>query len=384
MRRIAATCVLVALVVAGCSQLPGAGPSAAGIVGGGDEPAGLAYTVVDVNEPVLDLLAGRFKSSLAGTFGPNGARIAETIGIGDEVDVTIWEAANGGLFSSSAGQLVGGGSKSTQIPTQPVGSTGTISIPYAGSVQAAGRTPIEVKTSIEAALAGKAIEPQALVTVRRAASNRVTVMGDAARGGVVPLTVRGLRLLDAVAASGGVAAPVEEVTVELVRGGTTARVPLTRIISEPNENVYLRPDDVVALLQQPQLFTAFGATGANTQVKFPVTGITLDEAIARVGGLQDFRADPAGVFVFRYEQPAIARQLSPDAAQQGLQGGIPVVYRLDLKDPSGLFRAQRFEVADGDLVYVANANLNELQKFIALIGTINQPFLLAQRFESRL
>jgi polysaccharide export outer membrane protein len=50
-----------------------------------------------------------------------------------------------------------------------------------------------------------------------------------------------------------------------------------------------------------------------------------------------------------------------------------------MRDPRGLFRAQRFEVYDGDLVYVANANLNELQKFVALIGSATQPPLTVRR-----
>ena len=157
----------------------------------------------------------------------------------------------------------------------------------------------------------------------------------------------------------------------------SARVPLTRIVSEPEENVYLAADDVVAFLRRPQTFTVFGAAGTNREVDFPLTGIMLDEALARVGGLVDLRSDPAGVFVFRYEQPAVARALDDPAAQAA--GRRPVVYRLDLRDPKGLFRAKRFEVADGDLVYVANANLNELQKFVALVNGLAQPPLVVRR-----
>lgn len=378
LRVMVSVCAAVALATAGCTQLPAAGPSAAAIEAKSEDVSTLNYTVVDVDETALDVLTRRFSASLASSFGGSRRGGPEALGVGDEVEVTIWEAANGGLFSTSSGAL-GGGSKSTIIPAQPVSSAGVISIPYAGSIQAAGRTPTEVKGAIETALAGKAIEPQALVTVKRSASNRVTVMGDAARGGIVQVPAGGLRLLDAVAGSGGFNAPTEEIMVELVRGGSTTRVPMTRIISDPRENIYVRPDDVIALLRSPQSFTTFGATGANALVRFPVTGIKLDEAVARVGGLLDYRADPAGVFVFRYEQPAVVRALGASDAEIRTSDGIPVVYRLDLRDPKGLFRAKRFDVADGDLVYVANANLNELQKFVALVTTVTQPPLAVGR-----
>jgi polysaccharide biosynthesis/export protein len=365
-------CGLLALAAAACAQLPGAGPSSGRIVESAVDRSRMSYALVPVDEAVLDVLDLRRRASFAGTFGGSRGGTSETIGVGDIVVVTIWEAAHGGLFSTSSG-TVGGGSKSTTIPDQQVSSSGTIDVPYAGAIRASGRTPEQVKASIEAALEGKAIEPQALVVVRRSMTNTVTVTGDVVSGQIVNLSPRGTRVLDAIASAGGIGSPTEEVMVELVRGRSTQRVPLTRVISNPAENVYLRPDDTLALLRKPLVFNALGATGANTDVRFPVTGITLDEAIARVGGLLDLRADPAGVFVFRYEQPDIAAHFQAAAGIPASAAGVPVVYRLDLRDPKGLFLAKRFEVADGDLVYVANANLNELQKFVALIGTVTQP-----------
>ena len=58
----------------------------------------------------------------------------------------------------------------------------------------------------------------------------------------------------------------------------------------------------------------------------------------------------------------------PDAAT-------PVVYRLDLRNAKSFFLAQRFPVEDKDIIYVANAELNELQKFFTLVNTLTGPVI---------
>ena len=55
------------------------------------------------------------------------------------------------------------GHPGTRIPDQQVGSDGAISIPYAGRIKAAGRTPQQIEHTIEQRLADKALDPQALV-----------------------------------------------------------------------------------------------------------------------------------------------------------------------------------------------------------------------------
>jgi len=54
-------------------------------------------------------------------------------------------------------------------------------------------------------------------------------------------------------------------------------------------------------------------------------------------------------------------------------GRSPVVYRLNLRDAGAYFAAERFPVEDKDILYVANADLDELQKFFGLIGTLTAP-----------
>jgi protein involved in polysaccharide export with SLBB domain len=73
-----------------------------------------------------------------------------TLGIGDVVSVTIFEAEAGGLFvPSEAGARPG---NFVTLPEQIVDSNGNITVPYAGTIRAAGRTPTEVQQAIIEAL----------------------------------------------------------------------------------------------------------------------------------------------------------------------------------------------------------------------------------------
>jgi polysaccharide export outer membrane protein len=286
--------------------------------------------------------------------------------------VVLGLAPGGGLFSAPSNDRIGPGSRSASIPEQAVGPDGAITVPYAGRVRVVGRTPPQVEAEIVRALTGKAIEPQALVTVTRNVANTVTVVGEVTGGGRVPLTTRGDRILDVVAQAGGTKAPSHETYITLVRRGTAARIPMQAMLTNPSENVYVLPGDVISVAREPQTFTAAGATGANAVVPFDAIGITLDQAIARAGGLNDSRADPAGVFVVRYEQPHDYDQLGvrrPDAGTPPQR--VPVIYRVNMRDPNGFFLARRFPVRDKDIVFVANAASMDLQK----VMTILLPFL---------
>ena len=48
-------------------------------------------------------------------------------------------------------------------------------------------------------------------------------------------------------------------------------------------------------------------------------------------------------------------------------GKVPVVYRVDLKDPRSFLVAQHFPVNNGDVLYVSNAPAAELQKFLNIL-----------------
>lgn len=372
-------CALFASVtaLAGCGLTPSSGPSRDQMAQSvSSQPAsnGAApFAWVEVDDEALDLLARQPAPSLRGFFGDYRPAATQLIGVGDALQITVWEAASGGLFSTSDGGNVSPGARSSAIPEQIVGRDGSITVPYAGRVQAAGRTPQQVEAAVIQRLQGKAIEPQALVNVTHNVSNTVTVTGEVANGARVPLTQRGDRILDVIAAAGGYRSPVHETFISLTRGRRTARAPLQALLAHPEENVYVRAGDILTVESRPQTFTVAGATGVNAVIPFDARGVSLDEAIGKAGGLNDNRADANGVFVLRYEPAALVRQF-PNAPPGLLQEPMaPVAYHLNMKDPGAMFAARRFVMRDKDIVYVSNAPLAEIGKVVQLIQTVAQP-----------
>src|SRR5882724_7154224 len=147
----------------GCSFMPTSGPASGDIRAGVPlEADGLPFGLVRMTPAVLDTLATyapRIGTIFKDRRGPQEIRY----GIGDVVSVTIFEAAAGGLFIPiEAGVRPG---NFVSLPNQNVDSKGNISVPYAGLIQTAGRTPSEVQTSIVDALKNRAIEPQAVVAL---------------------------------------------------------------------------------------------------------------------------------------------------------------------------------------------------------------------------
>jgi polysaccharide export outer membrane protein len=365
----------LAVLVAGCSALPTAGPTASDVRKQEIENNLVRFDLVDIDDSVVAALNTAPGESFHARFKKYGKPPQPKIGIGDSVVVSIWEAAGGGLFGASPTEHVSSGSRSVTIPEQIVGQDGGISVPFAGRVPVAGRFPVEVQRGIEGRLAEKAIEPQVIVIVTKSLANSATVTGEVVSGARVPLSVKGDRLLDLIAAVGGAKSPVYETFVRLSRKGVTATIPMEALVSNPAENIYAQPGDVLTLVRLPRSFTAFGATGANAQISFAAERMTLVEALAKAGGLQDQRSDPAGVFLFRFEPPEIIKALGRPQLRTGPAGSTPVIYRLDLRNAKSYFLAQQFPIADKDIVYVANADLNEIQKFFTLLNTITGPVI---------
>jgi polysaccharide export outer membrane protein len=368
---------VVGLLLTGCAVLPASGPLATDIVSQ-ESPQGVigGYVLVDVDERVASISASQPRESFKSVFSAGRPAPDLRIGVSDSVVVTIWEAASGGLFSAAPTQLgMAAGARTATIPEQVVARDGTIAVPYAGRLRVAGLTPAEVEQEIVRALAHKAIEPQVVVTISKNFSNTVSVGGEVGVGARVPLTTKGDRILDVLAGAGGIRIPASDAFIRLTRGRRTVSVAYNTILAHPEENVYAMPGDDITVVRDPQTFTAFGGTGRNAQVPFDAAGITLDEAIAKAGGLLDYRADPAGIFLLRFEPTALVGRLVPGRKLPSQGDLVPVVYRLNLRDANSFFLARSFAMQDKDMLYVANSASDPVQKFLGLVGTIASPVI---------
>lgn len=372
-RKWALLAYVMPVLLSGCSFLPAGGPGSRAINNSADRMVGEdAIRVIDVDAAVAKrIVANTAQASFAETLG-DGMPAGSLLSRGDVVNVELWEAPPAVLFGGGIANLGAGATASprSQLTEQMVDTEGNISIPFVGLVQAAGRTPTQLGRAIEKGLLGKAHAPQALVKIISSASKNVTVMGEVNNSTRVPLTSKGERLLDVLASVGGTRQPVGKMTVQVTRDNRTVSMPLERIVANPSENIRLQPGDLVTALYQPYSFTALGATGRNEEIPFEATGITLSQALGRVSGLQDMRANVSGVFIFRMESPAA---LGNYASQEK----VPVIYRINLRDPALFFVAQSFPVRNQDILYVSNAPLSDLQKFVNVIASSVLPVVTA-------
>lgn len=359
--------------LAGCALIPSAGPTTSEVVSSASDSVVTRYIIRDIDASSIAIMSSLHVDTLAKSFGDRRPAPNQSIAVGDILKITIWEAAAGGLFTAPGGDRSGAGAGAAHIPEQTVARDGSVTIPYGGRIRVVGLTTPQVENQIVQKLTGKAIEPQALVTIAKSFGNTATVLGEITSGARVPLSLQGDRLLDVIAGAGGVKAPSHDTFVTLQRGGRNVSVPMQRLIANPAENIYVYPGDTITLARNPQTFSVFGAAVRNAVVPFEAAGITLEQAIARAGGLVDTRSDPHGVFLLRYEPVRLARQLDPNFAFQPGDVRIPVVYRLNLRDAGSYFLARSVPIRNRDMIYIANAPLTELQKVLQLFTTAAQP-----------
>jgi polysaccharide biosynthesis/export protein len=372
--------LLLALSLSACASLGAAGPSSRAVRAAAKTSVDQAnIKIIDVTDTVTrQVLSASRALSFSEIFG-DVPPVGSVIGSGDVLSVAVWEAPPAALFGTNtsfgmAGGVadLGGGSVAQRnaLPDMMVDSDGFIRMPFVGSIRAAGRTPQQVEREIRARLAGMAHDPQVIISIANNANDSVTVVGDVATNTRMALTPRGERLLDAIASAGGVGQPVGKVTIQITRGERVIALPLERVIRDPSQNIRLQSDDVVTAFYQPYSFTSLGAAGTSAEVNFEATGLTLAQALGRIGGLKDDRANVRGVFIFRLENPAALDPALAATARRTPDGRIPVIYRVDLSNPATFFVAQSFPIQNKDVLYVSNAPLSDIQKFVGIVSSM--------------
>ncbi len=369
-------CVLLPLLGACSHWLPAAGPSTIKMNQAAETDTSIIQ-LVDITPAVTQRLAlNQKKQSFAESFAERRVN-SYLVNPGDIIEVSIWEASPAMLFGvapAAAAFSASSGSKASTLPEQMVGADGYINVPFAGRIKVGGKNLQKIETDIVKALEGKANYPQVIVRMTRNTTSNVTVVGEVTQSALLPITPRGERLLDAIAAAGGVRQPVNKTTLQLSRGSVVKDIALEKVIQDPKQNIRLYPGDVVTAYYQPLSFTALGATGKNDEINFEAQGVTLAQAIARVGGVQDARANASGVYVFRFEnREAVGAEFTPKVANS--EGKVPIVYRLDMSDPTAFFVAQNFEIRNRDVLYVSNASAVELQKFLNILISVIYPIV---------
>jgi polysaccharide export outer membrane protein len=371
----ALTPLCVAALLPACSLLPGTGPTSdavnANATAGVRSTTPLPYALVDVSADTIGFLSQPNLITFKGEFPDKRPKPTQVVGVGDVLNISIFEAAPGGLFTP--GQAAGARPGNfVDLPAQAVDQKGSIYVPYAGEIPAAARTIPDIQQAVVARLRNRAIEPQVVISLNQQHSSVVSVLGDVNTPGVLALNSVGERLMALIARAGGPKFEAIESYVTLQRDGKRVRVLLSRVVHDPRENIFIRPNDVIFVSHEAPTFTALGALnqnvfGFNSEIAFDVETLTLTQAMGKAGGLNDQQSDPSEIYVYRYEERHFLEKLGVDT-QRFIYDRIPTIYRVNLRDPSAMLLAAGFQMRSKDVMYVANARVVDYYKLLTLIN----------------
>jgi polysaccharide export outer membrane protein len=351
-------------MMSGCAALPQAGPIGKTITRAGDRGA---YTVVEV-----DTGAALPPLPAAPDYAPLpvvGAQDVGAIAPGDVISVIYYEVG-ARVFSgggSAPGSAFDPAAKEQRVGPIEVDENGQIRLPYTGTIRAAGRTPTQLARDVEASLRGKSENPQVIVRLEAANGSSVIVGGEIGSPGRVRLSGAHEKLLDIINLAGGHRGSAADILVQINRQGTISDVPFENLTYANIGGMAMQPGDRVELIRQPRSYSVLGSANKVNQYDLPLRRFSLVQALALSGGPNENLADPAAVFIFRFEK----------SGENGTER--PMVYHFNMLKPASYFLAQQFFLTDKDVLYVAGAEANQPAKLLQIIGQVFTPIVIARQ-----
>ncbi len=355
--RAAALCALVLSV--GACGLPRSGPNKSELLADSEQPVNDAIVVL-VNDHVNRATAVTPNLGFSKAFANAPLVGSDTIQPGDTLGISIWENVDTGILTTAGAPAA--------LEQVQVDGSGFIFIPYAGRIKASGNSPEAIRRIITEKLAEQTPDPQVLVRRLAGDGATVTITGAVSGQGVYPIE-RPTRTLNAMLAkAGGIAISPEIAKIKVNRGNQTGEVWFQDLFDHPETNIALRSGDRILVEEDSRSYTAIGATGGQSRVRFETQSLSAMEALAQVGGLAGSSADPKGIFILRDETADIANNV---LGRSDLRGTQRMVYVLNLTEPNGMFKARDFGIRDGDTIYVTEAPYVQWTKLLsALTGSL--------------
>jgi polysaccharide export outer membrane protein len=379
MRKLALA-AMVSASLAGCGVIPKDGPRAGAVTGGAtalvaDSSEKIDYVQVDLNAETVKA-ANKFSYDSVRRFSGLGKVSADrdvSIGYGDVVSVTVFEAESGGPFLPKDSPTRS--NNYVQIPNQQVDRDGNINVPYVqGAVRVVGRTPKAVAAEITSKLKQRAIDPQVVVTVVEHRGNAISVLGDVGSATRFSMDPGGIRLSGAIARAGGPKSPAYETVVNLQRNGVAHMADFQAVVRDPGQDVPLAPGDVVYLSHVPKFYMVLGSTSPgvvggvnNRRFTFELENMSMTEALAKAGWLDTTRANAGEVFLFRFEKPALLSSLGVDVSRFK-SDLIPTVYRVDFSSAEGFYLANLYNMRNRDVIFVSESIHSDIQKVLSIVA----------------
>jgi len=275
-----------------------------------------------------------------------------TLGKSDVLQITVWD-------HPELAAAIGAQPQSNSRPYDPVqgfviDSSGSVQLPYAGSVHVAGLSLDEAQRRISVALSKAYVKPQVTVRVASFRSKQVYVDGELRTPGVIPINDTPMTLYEAVNRAGGFSVNADQSRIVLVRNGLSYPLNLSRMLEKGLNpaSVLLRDGDLLRVASRDEygVFVMGEVNKPVTAIPMKTGRLTLSEAISQAGSLNNATADAAQLYVVR-----------------GATGNVPQVYHLDAQSPVAMVLANQFELHPKDVVYVDGNGLVRFSRVLSLL-----------------
>lgn len=256
------------------------------------------------------------------------------IGAGDILNVIV--------FDHPELTLPAGPERSAEENGFQVQEDGTFFYPFIGQVDAAGRSAQDIRVEVTERLAEFIPNPNVEVRIAGYNSQSVVVSGAVDSPLRHPIANMRVTLLDAINGAGGAEEDADLRAVSLKRNGSNYVIDLRGFLENGfrENNPVLQNGDVVFVpRRQPEEAYILGEITRPSVVDLADGPVTLTQAVARLGGLREQRADSRGIFVFRKKNGAIS------------------VFQIDTTSPEGLVLGTRFILEPSDVVYIVRSPL---------------------------
>ena len=172
-----------------------------------------------------------------------------------------------------------------------IDENGDIQLQYLGTVKAAGRTIEQLSTEISQALekGGFFTKPVVQVNIASYASRYVTVLGNVATPGLVPVD-RAYRLSEIIARVGGVRESGAAYVILRPKSGGERHILISTLATgDLNEDPYVSPGDKIYSPPAELIYVSGQVKGGGAFAILP--DMTVRMALSRAGGLTDSGSD---------------------------------------------------------------------------------------------
>ena len=329
------------------------------------------FQLVDINESVVDANPIQRKDLAQHPKEESNVSYEYHIGAHDVLSIRVWNnpdlsttqqmAAN--PFSAKSSTITDSNELIKQRQqTTPTGvevqANGTFFYPFAGGVQAVGRTVTEVREDLTKKLSKFVKNPQVSLRVQSFNSQKAQILGEVTFPRPIPITSSPLRVLDAIALAQGLTADADKVEAVLVRHGQRTTLNMGRLLDgDLSENYIMRDGDVLNIdSNRYRQIVIMGEVNQPVAMPYDQRGMSLNDALVAARDISQVYSKASGVYVLRNETTS----------------GQPTIFRLDMSNATSLLLADRFPLHARDVVYVDTAGVTRWNRVInQVIPTTN-------------